>query len=119
MTGDSYKPKKQPSTRIEKVLWVLAGIAALLLLTATVQLVARTRSQGIVGETVYLVGQTGAIRLHESPAQDSKVIAALVRGSPVTVLGLSQEEGQAWYLVQKGEMTPGWVPAYEVTRETP
>jgi hypothetical protein len=119
MTGDSYKPKKALPSRIEKALWVLAGITALLLLTATVQLVVRTQSQGIVGETVYLVGQTGAIRLHESPAQDSKVIAALVRGSPVIVLGLNQQEGQAWYLVQKGEMTPGWVPAFEVTRETP
>jgi hypothetical protein len=101
------------------LLWIVTGLVVLVLMAATLKLAARSRAQAIVGHTVYLVGRDGAIELHQEPDADSPVVAGLVRSSPVTVVGLMTREGQTWYRVQKGSMTPGWVLASQVSTEPP
>jgi hypothetical protein len=107
------------SGKVRKGLWLLAGLVAVLLLAATIGLVVRSRTQAIVGQTVFLVSRGGAVKLYQSPSQDSENVAALVRGSQVLVVGLSKQEDQTWYLVQKGEMTPGWIPASGASQDPP
>jgi len=100
-------------------LWLLTAIVAVALLAATITLAARDRSYRILNSTVYLTNREPTIRLHQGPDGESPVVAALVRGSAVTVLDTSSGAGQIWYRVQKGEMTPGWVPAGQVRLKRP
>ena len=100
-------------------LWLLTVIVAAALLAATITLSARARSYRILNSTVYLTSKELVIHLHQGPDGESPVVAALARGSAVTVLDVSGGEGQIWYRVQKGEMTPGWVPADQVRLKRP
>ena len=100
-------------------LWFLTAIVAAALLAATITLAARARTYRILNSTVYLTSNELVVHLHEGPDGESPVVAALARGSAVTVLDLSSGEGQIWYRVQKGEMTPGWVPAGQVRLNQP
>jgi uncharacterized protein YgiM (DUF1202 family) len=100
-------------------LWILAAIVAVALLAATLALAARARTYQILNDTVYLTSREVAVRLHQGPDAGSPVVAALVPGSAVTVLDVSSGDGQTWYHVQKGGMTPGWVPADHVRLNPP
>ena len=95
-------------------LWLLTAMVAVALLVATITLADRARTYRILNGTVYLTGRENTVHLRQEPDGESPVVAAFVRGSAVTVLEVSSGEGQTWYLVQKGEMTPGWVPADQV-----
>ena len=96
------------------VLWLLTAIVAVALLAATIALADKARTYQILQGTVYLTSRERTVHLRQGPDWESPVVAAFVRGSAVTVLEVSSGEGQTWYLVQKGEMTPGWVPADQV-----
>jgi uncharacterized protein YgiM (DUF1202 family) len=100
-------------------LWLLTVIVAVGLLAATITLAARTRSYRILNSTVYLTSKELVVHLHQGPDGESPVVAALARGSAVTVLDLARGEGQIWYRVQKGEMAPGWIPAGQVRLKKP
>lgn len=100
-------------------LWLLTAIAAVALLAATLTLATRARTYRILNSTVYLNSRELTVYLHQGPDGESPVVAALVRGSAVTVLDVSSGEGQIWYRVQKGEMTPGWVPDDQVRLKRP
>jgi len=97
----------------------LTAIVAAALLAATLTLAARARTYRILSGTVYLTSGEPVIYLRQGPDGESPVAAALVRGSAVTVLDVASQEGQTWYRVQKGEMTPGWVPADQVRLRQP
>ena len=107
------------SKRTSRVLWAITGLIALVLAVATWSLAARTRSQAILGQPVVLTGRGSAVELHQEPDPDSPIIAALVRGSTVVVLDQDNQDGQIWYLVRKGTMTPGWIPASSISAESP
>jgi uncharacterized protein YgiM (DUF1202 family) len=100
-------------------LWLLTVIVAVALLAATMTLAARARTYRILESTVYLTGRELTVHLRQEPDGESPEVAALVRGSAVTVLDVSSGEGQIWYRVQKGEMTPGWIPADQVRLRPP
>jgi hypothetical protein len=101
------------------MLWIITGLVALVLAFATVRLAARAKSQAVFGSTVYLTGRRSTIKLHEVPDPSSPVAAALVRGSAVIILDFAIGEEQTWYLVQKGDMTPGWVSAEYISQNPP
>jgi len=102
------------SNRTIRILWVITGLVALILAFSTLRLVARTRSQAILGQPIVLTGRGSAAELHQEPDPDSPIVAALVRGSTVIVLDQDQHDGQTWYLIRKNNMTPGWIPASSV-----
>jgi hypothetical protein len=106
------------SKRTRRILWTITGLIALLLAGATWSLAARTRSQSILGQPIVLTGRGSAAELHQEPDPDSPIVAALVRGSTVVVLDQDNQDGQIWYLVRKGNMTPGWIPASSVSSES-
>lgn len=95
-------------------LWLLTAIVAVALLAATITLSDRARTYRILNGTVYLAGSELTVHLRQGPDAESPVVASFVRGSAVTVLDVSGEEDQIWYRVQKGDMTPGWIPADQV-----
>jgi hypothetical protein len=101
------------------VLWIVTSIVALLLTAATLRLAARERSQALLRQTVYLTGGGSVVGLHQEPDRASPVVAALARGSEVTVLNLNTEGGESWYRVQKRDMTPGWVPRAWIRLDPP
>jgi uncharacterized protein YgiM (DUF1202 family) len=95
-------------------LWLLTVIVAVALLAATIALADRARTYQILSGTVYLTGSENTVHLRQGPDWESPVVAAFMRGSAVTVLEVSRGEDQIWYRVQKGDMTPGWIPAEQV-----
>lgn len=101
------------------VLWMLTAVVAVTLVLATVALTDRARSHRILNSTVYLNSSNPSVGLHAAPTLSSPVVAALVRGSPVTVLAVAEAAGQTWYQVQKGEMKPGWVSADTIRLSPP
>lgn len=103
----------------QKWLWLLAGVVAVALVVMTVRLATRSRNLALVNQTVYLAEQRGAVGLREGPDPASPVVAALVRGSAVTILEVTIERGQTWILVQKANTVPGWIPLEAVTRDPP
>lgn len=107
------------SRRTLTTLWIITGLVALALLAATIGLARRARTRVVVSSTVYLTSGSITVGLHEEPNQESPVIAMLVRDSAVTVLAIADEGGQTWYYVQKGTMTPGWVPAQDIRINAP
>jgi uncharacterized protein YgiM (DUF1202 family) len=107
------------SGKIRTLLWVLAGVVAVVLAVATFRLAARARGQNILSQTVYVTAQRGAVGLRTEPDEDAPVVAALVRGSAVTIIEVSTQGTQTWYRIQKGSMKPGWVPADFVSRNPP
>jgi uncharacterized protein YgiM (DUF1202 family) len=100
-------------------LWVLAGCVFVALLAATLTLAARTRAHAILSRPVYLTSNTLTVHLHQQPRASSPVAAVLVRGSEVVVSEVTRRGGQTWYLVQKGKMTPGWVPSSHIQFRPP
>jgi hypothetical protein len=101
------------------ILWIITGLVALVLALVTVRLAARATSQAVFGSSAYLAGRSNTIRLRESPDPASPVTAILVRGSAVTILDTTVEGGQTWYLIQKDNMTPGWIPAEFMSQDPP
>jgi uncharacterized protein YgiM (DUF1202 family) len=87
---------------------------AVALLVATITLADRARTDQILNSTVYLTGSENTVHLRQGPDSESPVVAAFMRGSAVTVLEISGADDQIWYRVQKGDMTPGWIPADQV-----
>ena len=102
------------SNRRLYTLWLLTVIVAVALLGATIALADRARTGQILNSTVYLAGSENTVHLRQGPNWESPLVAAFVRGSAVTVLEVSSGEDQLWYRVQKGDMTPGWIPADQV-----
>jgi uncharacterized protein GlcG (DUF336 family) len=107
------------SRKWHMLLWLLAGLTAITLAMLTVRLAARARNQTLVNMTVYVADRSGAIGLLERPDAASPVVAALVRGSAVTVLEVNTQQGQTWVRIQKANTVPGWVPLKAVTRDPP
>ncbi|MGD8625801.1 MAG: SH3 domain-containing protein [Anaerolineae bacterium] len=101
------------------ILWIVTGLVALVLALVTVRLAARATSQAVFGSTAYLAGRRNAIRLRESPDAAAPVTAILVRGSAVTILDTTVEGEQPWYLIQKGDTTPGWVSGEFLSQDPP
>lgn len=101
------------------VLWILTLVVAAGLTAATAALAARSRSYRILNDTVFLTSGEVSVHLHERADPDSPIVAGLVRGSAVTVLDLAKVDGRIWYLVQKGTMVPGWIPAEEIRLSPP
>lgn len=107
------------SKKTRRILWAATGLVALVLAITTLRLAARTQSQAILGQPVVLTGRGSAAELYEEPSTDSLIVAALVRGSTVIVLDQDSRDGETWYLVRKGTMTPGWILASSVSRDPP
>lgn len=107
------------SKKTLRVLWLLTAALALVLVFATLRLADRARAKAVLGSTVVLDGRARTIQLRDAPGESSQVVAALVRGSAVTVLASVTHEGQMWYRVQKADMTPGWVPGELVRLDPP
>jgi hypothetical protein len=107
------------SKKWHRVLWLVTGLVALLLLVATLRLATRAQSERILGQTVYLISRGSAAMLHQEPDPGSPVVGALVHGSTVVVLDQASQGGETWYLVHKSNMAPGWIPAANVSRDPP
>jgi hypothetical protein len=69
-----------------------------------------------VGDEVYLTATTFLINILVEP--DGRIIANQERGAAVTILDVTEEEGETWYLIDAptGE---GWVKAENITTEEP
>jgi 2-methylcitrate dehydratase PrpD len=107
------------SRRALASLWIITVLLAVILTGATLRLATKARTQTILSETVYLTGGSSSIQLHAEADRASPAVAALVRGSAVTVIDFTDEGGQTWYLVQKANMTPGWVHSEHISLDQP
>ena len=107
------------SRRTLGVLWAITGLVVVILTVATIGLAAESRNRAILSETVYLTGRSTSIQLHAEPYLSSPAVAALARGSAVTVVKSVREGSETWYLVQKAKMTPGWIRSEHIRQNPP
>lgn len=107
------------SKKVLSGLWILTGLAALVLLVTTIGLAVKAQAQADQPITVYLTGKGLVVQLREQPDQMSRVVAILERGTVVTVTDSVTEGDQTWYHVQKAETSSGWVKAEYVSLSPP
>lgn len=69
------------------------------------------------GDTVYLTAKQYMVSLVPEPGA-VRIIAQQERGTPVTIVSITEHEGELWYLIDAptGE---GWVSAENITTEPP
>jgi len=106
------------SKRVLRYLWILTGLVTLVLVAATIGLIARARAQVSRGVTAQLAGSSSLFHLREQPILNSRIVAILERETTVTVFSSVTENDQTWYRVQAGDQA-GWIQAQYVHLDAP
>jgi hypothetical protein len=68
------------------------------------------------GDGAYLAGQSFLVNLLDAPG--GKIIAGQERGMAITIIEVTQVDGEVWYHID-APTGQGWVPAENVTTEAP
>jgi hypothetical protein len=71
-----------------------------------------------IGDVAYLTGEDETIDILEAPGSTSQAAASEGRGVEVTILQISELEGEQWYLVE-ASMGEGWVAGENLSVEAP
>lgn len=106
------------SKKIISVLWVLAGLVAVVLLVATIGLAVKARDQADRGVTAYLTSGSKLVILLKQPSQAGIVAAIVERGTAVAIVDAITESDQTWYHVKAGTDS-GWVQAEYISLSPP
>ena len=101
------------SKRMMRVLWILTGAAALLLLAATIHLSRQEQIREETGYAAIIEGQNSVIYLRERPDPTSHIVTILDLGQQVFVIDVDEEGVIPWAKVRAGELE-GWLPAERV-----
>jgi hypothetical protein len=99
------------------LVWTVTCIAALLLLTATVRLSQRARSEAPLGTTMYIRGMGAQVTLWPQPGESGGEGTLVQRGTPVIVHRVERTDIGDWYYVE-GPLIRGWI-RWENLSETP
>jgi hypothetical protein len=105
---------KKPLT----ILWIITGLAVVLLLVITLNLRSRATTQEAAGFTGTITGVNSAVYLYQQPSAGSHIITVLDLGATVYVSDSDSAGESEWYYVNTGEAT-GWLPASRVSRDPP
>jgi uncharacterized protein YgiM (DUF1202 family) len=106
------------SKKTLSTLWIITGLATVVLLVTTIRLANKASTQAILNSEVYLSRTSSLNVLHDQPDRFSRVIATLKRGTAVIVRDAATEDGQTWYYVE-ARTASGWVEAEYVSQEPP
>ena len=107
------------SKKTLSALWIITGLAALVLLAATIGVASKARAKAILNSEVYLSRTSSLNVLHDQPDRFSRIIATLKRGTAVIVReDAATEDGQTWYYVE-ARTASGWVEAEYVSQDPP
>ena len=106
------------SKKTLSTLWIITGLVALILVTATMGLASRARAKAILNSEVYLSRTSSLNVLHDQPDLFSRVIATFKRGTAVIVRDSVAKDGQTWYHVE-ARTASGWVEAEYVSPNPP
>ena len=106
------------SKKTLSTLWIITGLVALILVTATIGLASRARAKAILNSEVYLSRTSSLNVLHDQPDRFSRVIATFKRGTAVIVRDSVAKDGQTWYHVE-ARTASGWVEAEYVSPNPP
>jgi len=106
------------SKKTLSTLWTITGLAAVVLLAATIGLATQARTQAILNSTVYLNRRSSLNVLHAQPDRFSRIIATLKRGTAVTVRDYVTKDGQTWYYIE-AKTASGWVEPEYVSLNSP
>jgi len=104
--------------RVWGLLWLLAGLATLALLAATVGLGAQAWARSEESPTVFLVGRSKMVVLFDQPDQKSGVAAMMERGAAVRPIALALTDDQLWYQIES-EAGSGWVQVDQLSLTPP
>jgi len=105
---------KKPLT----ILWIITGLAVVLLLAFTLTLRTRAKTQNAAGFTGVISGVNSAVYLYEQPNTSSHIITVLDLGVSVFVSETDSSGNSQWYYVNTKEVA-GWLPASRVSRNPP
>jgi hypothetical protein len=105
------------SKRIALLVWTATGIAALLLVSATLQLAQRARLEAPLGETRYIQGASAPAVLWTQPDETQGDPDHIEPGTAVTVHDVEDTDAGAWYYIE-GQLSRGWIRAASLG-ETP
>ncbi len=96
-------------------LWIVTGLAALLLTAATIGLATRARHISMQNKRAFVTSPDGRIDLYEQPDRASPVLVTLANGSSVMIIDFTTRNGRTWYYVKRSGTNPGWVRARNIT----
>lgn len=102
------------SKKITRYLSIITGIAAVILLAATITLSIQAGEQKNISQQsipVYLTSNQPMVILLQEPDPGSIVATILARGTPVEATDYSKRGSITWYHVVIDENISGWVQA--------
>ena len=105
---------KKPLT----ILWIITGLAVVLLLVFTLNLRSRAITQEAAGFTGVITGVNSAVYLYQQPSASAHIVTVLDLGVSVYVSDSDSSGNTNWYYVNSGEAA-GWLPASRVSRDPP
>jgi uncharacterized protein YgiM (DUF1202 family) len=100
-------------------LWIVTGLVALVLITATVALATRAHHANMQDKRAYVTSRDGSINVYEGPDRDSPVLVTLRNGSSVLVMDYATINGRTWYYVKRSGASAGWIPARNISLNRP
>ena len=100
------------------ILWIITGLAAVILLVFTLNLRSRALTQEAAGFTGRITGLNSAVYLYEQPSTTSRIVTILDLGATVHVSDSDSDGSTEWYYVDS-EGAAGWLPASRVSHDPP
>ena len=101
-----------------RILWIITGVAVLILAAATVFLSREARAKEEAGYSAHIMGRNSVIFLRLEPDPRSHIVTVLELGQQVFVTRISEDHAIPWAHVRAGEYE-GWVPAERVEVDPP
>jgi SH3-like domain-containing protein len=106
------------SQRTISILWVITGLAALIMLIATLHLTIKTRNAARVEVTAYISGSKPSVYMRQSPSEHSKIVTILKVGTRISIKNASTENEIDWYYVSYEDQS-GWIPVDQISLNPP
>lgn len=99
-------------------LWIVTGVAAVVLVVFTLNLRSRALEQEAAGFSGTIGGVNSAVYLYERPSASSRIVTILDLGAPVHVSDSEDDGNIDWYYVNSAGAA-GWLPASRVSANPP
>ncbi len=104
--------------KIPSIVWVVTGIAAMVLLGFTIVLGVKASGQAGLGLEIYLTSPVGLIHIHEDPSVYSPTVGIVENGTSAIIRRRQHVGDVVWYFVEV-ETTSGWVDETRLSAEPP
>ncbi len=106
------------SRKTIRTLWLITGVAAVILFAVTVYLSREARAKEDAGYLAYIAGLNSVIYLRQEPNPTSHIVTILELGQQVFVIDISEDLAIPWAQVRTDNYE-GWLPVERISTEPP